>query len=129
LVVVILSIFFVKFAFKEKSRLINISDRDAHFIKIIEKENLESIPDLTLNNTFYYFMASYLGRITGIKNYLNHDSYAVKQLETGKNLYYINTVFQDVSHSYFNNPEKFNYKIVFNDTKYNFNIYQIDLKR
>lgn len=126
-IVVIMASGFLKEAHDKKVEMMLENEPNAHFIEIIGEDVLKA--NKIENDTYLYFPPSYLGEITGIKSFTNDVPYAVSRLEEGRKLIYVNSPFESFDASYFNNADMFAHRLVFNDTRHNFNYYEVKLKR
>jgi hypothetical protein len=115
-------------AFAVKASEINAARYAAHFMDIISLPNLALATKNHLFDSFYYFRPSYLGGATGMRNYMADYQYAVSKLRDGSQLYYIDSFFEKLEKSQFSNPV-FAHELVYNDTQYGYNIYQISFAK
>ncbi|MBN2422232.1 hypothetical protein JXB41_03310 [Candidatus Woesearchaeota archaeon] len=124
----LISVCFVNSSFKEKQVLLTQTKYHKYFLDLISGEKLDALLPGYNGDSYLFFKASYLGQIKRIKNFFYDYSLAIEKLKSGKKIYYINTVFESVENSFFNNTKKFDYELVYKEPNYNYRIYEIKLK-
>jgi hypothetical protein len=123
-----LAVGFTRDAFTVKSSTVHSTYCMGRSIETIGDANRAIAAKGSSGNPYYYFVPSYLGQIDRIQSYSNNYDHSVNKLASGYDLYYVNSFFEDISKSAFNNPEKFTSTIVFNDSQCGYNVYCISMR-
>ena len=125
LFLIVLGIFFVKDGVKWKNKII-INQKNKEFIDLIQADNLNKLTHQYKEESFYFFRAPYLGQVTRTHNYLDDFPLAVKKLKAGAHLFYLESPFEQINSSPFNNPEEF---IMHKENKKGlYGVYRIELR-
>src|SRR3989339_257149 len=126
LCVIGIGILFVSDGIKWKEQIIIKETNNRKFLNLIQEDNLDKLTEQYDGEVFYFFRAPYLGQVTRIHNYLDDLSLSVENLKAGANLFYLESPFERINSSPFNNPEEFN---VYKEGElYGYGIYRIELR-
>lgn len=107
LCLIVLGILFIKDGVLWKTHMILREKHNEKFVTMIESDNLNKFARKYEGSSFFYFQAPYLGQMTRLYNYSDNYSLAIEKLKEGANLFYIDSPFQQLKTSPFNNPTKF----------------------
>lgn len=106
----------------------NESNKEAeYFLKMIDKDNLRELGILNENSLFLFGISSYLAQISRLENYAYDLNLNLRSINNYI-FYYIDTPFRRFEETEFNDPERYDYKLITTDPKSGFSIYQIFVK-
>jgi hypothetical protein len=116
IILVLISVGLVRSAFKEKAGIVESVRCPEHLLHVIQKSNLDKLTNST-SKAYYFFRDSYFLQNTRVDNYTNSYSTAIDALKSGRQLYYIDYLYDPK----ITNPDPFDrnhyeYRLLYNDT-------------
>jgi len=122
IVIIPLCILFVFSAVETKQILIARNGENAHFLLFLQNDK---IGELSNQGAVFFLRGSQLGQVAHLKNYLNDFFDAQAKVQNGRSIYYIDSPFETIEKSEFNNPDKYTKETIFIDPMLNFGVYKI----